>query len=235
MNDLRETRDAPVNLRDPVLAAKLLELRTLDGDVPDLDHAYSGAAPAVPVLTFAMNPDVVGLQLARASEDVRLELETTLVQTTSEELVPAAPNVFGYERGVVPAPREGASVSALQVSETERAVATWLALSSRQGRRSLAPPIRSCVADKLAAAGFTVVDGEPTGDVIQHDWCVNLWGQDNLNLRASIPEMAASVLAAKIMRNLVPTTITLDVKPVDGISERRFGWFAVVGRPACSP
>lgn len=65
-----------MTMLNPVMEAAVLERASLDGDVPEMRSGPlpEGATPAVPVLTDALDPVVVGVQLERASQRTAAEI-----------------------------------------------------------------------------------------------------------------------------------------------------------------
>lgn len=125
-----------IDQMNPVLEAALAEMLSLDGDVPTLRTGSlpPEGCPAVPVLTDARDPAIIGLMLEKASNEVRAELTKAvedhtvlcerLLEVASEEaraqgldvptaltvaqkFLPAKPiGVPGYQAGQLPALRE---------------------------------------------------------------------------------------------------------------------------------
>jgi len=65
---------------NPLYEAALIERASLDGDAPELRYGPlpRGGKPAVPVLTEAMDPVVVGMMLSTASERISLKIEDAM-------------------------------------------------------------------------------------------------------------------------------------------------------------
>lgn len=70
------THDNGMSMLNPVMEAALIERASIDGDVPEARSGSipEGGSPAVPVLTTALDPVVVGIQLERASQEVAEEI-----------------------------------------------------------------------------------------------------------------------------------------------------------------
>jgi len=136
------THDNGMDMLNPLMEAAIAERASLDGDVPEARSGPipEGGYPAVPVLTDAMDPVVVGMQLEKASqeveEEIRLQMEDhsstcglilSRVETEATEQgigvsralevakknLPAIPTgVKGYKAGAVPALRKAQHVPA---------------------------------------------------------------------------------------------------------------------------
>jgi len=65
---------------NPIYEAAIIERASLDGDVPELRYGPlpEDGSPAVPVLTRALDPVIVGMQLERASETVQRRIDDAL-------------------------------------------------------------------------------------------------------------------------------------------------------------
>jgi hypothetical protein len=120
---------------NPKYEAAIAERVSIDGDAPELRSGPipEEGRPAVPVLTTARDPVVIGLMLERASNEVRYEMKKaiathadvckrlledaeenakaegrdvgTALALTQEKLPPAPLGVPGYEAGTLPALR----------------------------------------------------------------------------------------------------------------------------------
>jgi len=141
--DAYEEESAPVVMQhdngremiNPLMSAAIKERASLDGDVPEARFGPlpEGGHPAVPVITDALDPVVVGYQLEQASEIVadRLALATddhmrlvnraleqveqstanlpapardSALESAKSKLPPVPTGVPGYEAGKAPAP-----------------------------------------------------------------------------------------------------------------------------------
>jgi len=135
------THDNGMEMLNPLLAAALAERASLDGDVPEARSGPipEGGYPAVPVLTDAMDPVVIGMQLEQASKEVTEEIrlvttdhantcnlilgrieeeatekgmEVSYALEIAKKGLPAIPaGVTGYRAGSLPALRKAQSFS----------------------------------------------------------------------------------------------------------------------------
>lgn len=185
------TQDLITSL-NPLYEGAIHERVQFDGDAPELRHGPmpEGATPAVPVMTTARNPVVIGKQLEEASFDVLKELEQNtlrLIQESedrqaiemlnrpsdmptdmvrSEPQLPMRPTgVPGYEAGKLPALRDVSppTGSALaQMTPREQQVAAYKALSTTQGRRSALAVIEELVLVGLTSEGHPMPSRPPS-------------------------------------------------------------------------
>ena len=230
---------------NPVVEAALAERTLLDGDVPEFRYGSlpEGGTPAVPVKTTSRNLVQVGLMLEQASQEVAREYQAALAQHAEhatllldqaekegqnlalvrqsiETLIPTG--VEGYTAGTLPALREVATpttgeLARLSPSDERRMV--WKAVSTTQGRRSLAPVIEQALAEKFPTVQFgDVPKNQPTNGV---SWTMQAFGADDLDpkfaLVENVVEKFAHTLASIEARNA-------SVQPVNNLSSRIFGW-----------
>jgi hypothetical protein len=245
---------------NPVYEAALAERAFFDGDVPQLRSGRlpEGGTPAVPVLTDLLNPVAVGEMLEQASEKTLKLLEIATEEHaalcaglisdgeaagTALEVVkgslPAKPTgVTGYVAGTEPVPMAG--LVPLSGSELDNLVPeiarrySFKALTSTQGRVSLARPIQASLLELFREAGVTV-EGREQGEaaVASATWGMVVSGPEDLSEKFSFPGVAVKALFSDLMNQVlnIPghTTLgrfTLTVKPHNGASSRSFGWTA---------
>jgi len=236
---------------NPVVEAALAERASLDGDVPEFRHGPlpEGGTPAVPVKTTSRNPVQVGLMLERASQEVAAEYQAALTQHTEhaallldqaekegqnlalvrqgiEALLPTG--VKGYDAGMLPAFREvvpptTGELARLSPSEERRMV--WKAVSTTQGRRSLAPVFEQALAERFPSIEFGGVPS-PKQKAAEVSWTVQAFGADDLDPKFALVENGierfASALSALPSQEGSPYRAT--VLPVNNLSSRTFGW-----------
>lgn len=230
---------------NPVVEAALAERTLLDGDVPEFRFGPlpEGGTPAVPVKTTSRNLVQVGLMLEQASQEVVREYRAALTQHAEhaallldqaeregqnlalvrQSITSLTPTgVEGYAAGAVPTLREvvpptTGELARLSPSEERRMV--WKAISTTQGRRSLAPVIEQALAERFPTIQFgDVPKNQPTDGV---SWTVQAFGAEDLDPKFALVENAvekfAHALASSEARNA-------SVQPVNNPSSRIFGW-----------
>lgn len=236
---------------NPVVEAALAERVFLDGDAPEFRFGPlpEGCTPAVPVKTASRSPVQVGLMLERASQEVAAEYQAALTQYTEhaillldqaekegqnlalvrqsiEALLPTG--VKGYDAGTLPAFREVAppttgELARLSPSEERRMV--WKAVSTTQGRRSLAPVFEQALAERFPSIVFGGVPS-PKQKAAEVSWTVQAFGADDLDPKFALVENGierfASTLAALPSQEGNPYRAS--VQPVNNLSSRTFGW-----------
>jgi hypothetical protein len=136
------THNNGMQMLNPLVEAAIAERASLDGDVPEARSGPipEGGYPAVPVLTDALDPVVVGMQLEQASQEIAEEiglqiedhsstcglilgrveseatekgLDATRALEVAKKGLPAIPNgVEGYRAGKVPSLRKAQHVPA---------------------------------------------------------------------------------------------------------------------------
>jgi hypothetical protein len=229
---------------NPVVEAALAERASLDGDVPEFRFGPipEGSTPAVPVKTTSRNLVQVGLMLEQASREVAAEYRAALVQHEQSAvllleqaereghnlavvrqgiaaLVPTG--VEGYAAGTVPALREvvpptTGELARLSPSEERRMV--WKAVSTTQGRRSIAHALEHALAEKFPHVQF---GPPPQGQVTEvMEWSVRAFGAEDLDPKFALVENVVERFA---------THLTYDhpnaaVEPINDPSSRIFGW-----------
>jgi hypothetical protein len=231
---------------NPVVEAALAERASLDGDAPEFRFGPlpEGGTPAVPVKTTSRNPVQVGLMLERASQEVAREYQVALTQHAEraallldqaekegqnlalvrqsvEALVPTG--VKGYMAGVPPALREVAppttgELARLSPSDERRMV--WKAVSTTQGRRSLAPVFEQALAEKFPSIEF---GGSPKKGATEVSWTVQAFGADDLDPKFALVENGVGVFASALT-TLEGKPYRACVQPVNNLSSRTFGW-----------
>lgn len=230
---------------NPVVEAALAERTVLDGDVPEFRFGPlpEGSTPAVPVKTTSRNLVQVGLMLEHASQEVAREYRAALthhaeqatllldqaekegqnlalVRQSIAALMPTG--VEGYMAGTVPALRDvvpptTGELAHLSPSEERRMV--WKAVSTTQGRRSLAPVIEQALAEKFPNTTFgDVPKNQPTNGV---SWTMQAFGAEDLD-----PKFA---LVENVVEKFAHTLASIEagnasVQPVNNPSSRIFGW-----------
>lgn len=226
------TRDKIVGL-NPLYEAAIHERVQFDGDAPELRSGPlpEGATPAVPVVTKARNPVVIGKQLEEASFDVLKEVDQANLLAVQEEedrraltmlnrpsdmpaeLVRSEPQlplrptgVPGYEAGRLPVPREvqAPTGSALaRMTPEEQGVAAYKALSTTQGRRSALGVVEEIILLGLKSEGYEM-DARPPSRATEVPVHAE-W-----TVRLSGPEAAQSqfsfldIAAKAILRKMLP-------------------------------
>lgn len=232
---------------NPVLEAAIAERAALDGDVPELRSGPLPAEgrPAVPVLTQSLNPVVVGAMLESASNQVlahmnraleahQAEFQALILAGEQKPALPVPTGVPGYVAGEVPALMMVTEPAPVSIPAHKAQEYAYRALSTTQGRVSLAGPIAARIQQLLEDDWGTLVSlsGEPApAGRVSHTWTMQAWGQEDFSASFNFGEVAAkalvSALAPQLERHEEP--LCLRVEPFNGIADRRFGWTAHIG------
>lgn len=221
--------------RNPLLNAAIIERASIDGDVPEFrDATYElpeeGFRPAVPVITGAINPILVGLMLERASNEIERRFNAARIQAEQTALVQQQPadlivSVPGYVAGEIPepmlVPEPPASLLA-GISPREARYFTWLSIATTQGRRSLAPAIQAEIERRLQVSAGNYAGPSKGADI---RWLMSIFGPEDLDEGFS-PVEAAVAYFVEILRVRLgdQEPLTFTVIPAANIPERRFGW-----------
>lgn len=250
---------------NPLFEAAIAERSFFDGDVPEFrtGRIPEGGWPAVPVITDSLDPVVVGVMLGRASQEVAQEISAAIeardevcerllsmcegkselvVEATKRNLPLVPTGVKGYEAGRTAALRKVDAPTMEDLSSVtpeEQVQLAFLALTSTQGRTSLAPAIENALCRKLQMEAAIDVDQSHTpaweeGTFKEFVWYVEVFGQD-LSTNFSPATNAVSVFYEKVLgalglQLLSPTQrLRIQVSPLNLIAERRFGWILRVG------
>ena len=229
---------------NPVVEAALAERASLDGDVPEFRFGPipEGSTPAVPVKTTSRNLVQVGLMLEQASREVAAEYRAALVQHEQSAallleqaereghnlavvrqgiaaLVPTG--VEGYAAGTMPALREvvpptTGELARLSPSDERRMV--WKAVSTTQGRRSVAHVIEHAIAEKFPHVQFgPLPQGRETNVMV---WSVRAFGAEDLDPKFALVENVVERFAS----HLASDHFNAAVEPINDPSSRIFGW-----------
>ena len=222
---------------NPLFEAKLAERLSLDGDIPELRVGAlpKGSRPAVPVLTYATDPVVIGLQLKKAQETVEKALEDQVKgyikdcekkqYLTPPSLPIDLPGI--YECGKTPELLKVDTIplaEILSVSDKERRELTFSCIGTTQGRRSLVPPISRILAKKFSDHGFKnkVVTSNTR---YESTWKVQTWGPEDISDGFNPIVNAASFFFEDFLENVGQVDeLYFDLRPLNGYSDRIFGW-----------
>tara|TARA_Y100000310_G_scaffold321557_1_gene379374 strand:- start:6605 stop:7624 length:1020 start_codon:yes stop_codon:yes gene_type:complete len=241
---------------NPIYSAAVAERAFLDGDVPELRSGLlpEGASPAVPVLTTARDPIMVGAMLEKASaqvlEEMRFAIEdhgtkcvalleaarkesTTALKKVTTNL-PAPPlGATGYEAGQLPALRsiEVPTTGELAaLPDEKRREYAYKAVSTTQGRRSLSQGLQAGLKQRFEAAGVSLEEGTlPKKGGVSSTWTVTLLGAEEISEGFSPVEAAIESMFSDLHERVLNLEHpVLEVVPFNGIADRRFGWTARV-------
>ena len=255
---------------NPLYEASLLERSAIDGDAPELRHGPlpSGGSPAVPVLTDAMDPVVVGFLLDRASSTVARQLEdamedhvqlisteleateqearargedpTTALELKKKELPEAPTGVPGYLAGTAPELMTVPSPTYEEMTAltpTDRQKFAYKAIATTQGRTSLQRPILKQVQQALIRKGVKDLEiGLPIPVEVKASWNMRVMGALDIADNFAFPQVAVGVLVRDLLKALQEQGLDpaapyhLDVIPINLISDRTYGWEALLGR-----
>jgi len=194
--------------------------------------------------------------LEDAEEDAQADGRdvTTALELTKEKLPLLPIGVSGYEGGKLPALRAvtppDPHVTAV-MNEDLRRVAIYKVLSTTQGRTSVAPVIESAVRDYLEKKGIPLNEGDPEHNPDRSNgftWAVQVFGPEDLSDNFNPIQVAIEHLSNQLL--VVATGLhraedlsyvhpeggwAIRVTPYnDGISSRRFGWTARIGKTEAS-
>ena len=226
--------DRPTVMLNPLYQALIAEVLQFDGDLPELRTGPlpKGGTPAVPVLTQARSPIMLGAMLKTASETVAERLAVSekqirgelhglvempeetkaLVENRTEkirELVQKPAAVDGYPPGQIAraiqvSPPTVREMLSLTLSEKQELF--HKALTSTQGRRSAASVIGALVLDKIHKQGFSGVSlaSEVPGEPAHRvEWTVSIdGGKGEVNPRFSYMDNAAGSLARQVLEKI---------------------------------
>lgn len=215
----------------PLVQGDILERLQFDGDIPELRSGPMppGASPAVPVRVVTGDPILVGAQLWRASTDVMARLKPS-----PEDGILACPDGDpGYQTGKL-ATIQDARVNHLWVqnlTESHQKFA-FQAISSSQGRRSIAAWLLERLLEQLGSAGYQVnsLSQKQTNWDVMVEWTtLILSGEKSINPRFNYIRVAELSLFRKLQTKLVMgRQYLLKIATVDEIADRRVGWQALV-------
>lgn len=216
IESLTTTMVNPTNnlpMMNPVFEAAIAERAHLDGDVPEYrtGRIPDEGHPAVPVITDALDPVVVGMQLEHASNEVAAEIQKALedhnqrcerllakvdadfpeeeretrLEITKKSLPPAPIGVKGYEAGRKPVARVGIKVNPIDtatLSPEKRRHYIYQSLATTQGRSSLTPVIQDGIVSYLKAHSINAKAGEPAPEgAVTTNWVTTLWGAEDIS------------------------------------------------------
>ena len=203
------------------------------------------ATPAIPVDTTVADPVMLGMMLQAASKQVGKALQHAIEErketikaleakaketnlAVRPEALPARiTGVEGYQAGAVPAPLRVAAPTVAEVAAltpTQRRSAARKAIATTQGRRSLAPVVERMLLLRLAGMGVEAKAGSVSEDSPTVTWAMHTYADDEINEEFSPVEAAVGSLAAKVKAFGGTAPFLLTVLPINGVSERHFGW-----------
>lgn len=176
-------------------------------------------------------------ELERIEEEAeqRGEDPTHALELKKAEL-PAPTGVPGYLAGQAPhrlevVPPTLAQLEAL--TSSERQEFAYKAISTTQGRVTLQRPILKQVHQALLRKGLSGVEPGFLQDAeIKATWTMQVFGAADIADRFSFPQVAVGVLTRDLLKGFEESGLSrteeyiLDVKPINGVSERIFGWTA---------
>lgn len=183
--------------------------------------------------------DLCGKILA-LTEKKSLESGTdpVLALEVARKHLPDAPSgISGYMAGESPAMmhvEKPTGAELLLVTEEEAQYYSHKALSTTQGRVSLATPISKTLLEKLRAQGIFVDSGTVKVPKARAQWVVASYGAGDFSPRFNYAESAVSAILTNLLKglreeNLGDQPLCLEVIPYNGISTRTFGWEARIG------
>lgn len=226
---------------NPVLVAHIMELASLDGDVPEfrVGQIPEGGKPAVPVETDSLNSTEIGMKLELASKmvasaladklalmggegDVLVGRETTGIETRGV-------GVEGYEPGrkaQMVRVRELSPLEVGQVRDEKRVGYIHQVVSTTQGRVSASASIEKNLKKMLSENnGVEVESGEPGEGATRVEWTVTCSGKEDLSPNWDPVATAANrmyVEARLFCKG--PRSFVIKVDPISDVQNRRFGW-----------
>ena len=120
----------------------------------------------------------------------------------------------------------------LLVTEEEAQYYSHKALSTTQGRVSLANPIAKALVKRLQGKGVSVELGVVKSPKARAQWIVASYGAGDFSPRFNYVESAVSALLVNLLKGIKLEGLKhfyLEVTPFNGISTRTFGWEARIG------
>lgn len=99
----------------------------------------------------------------------------------------------------------------------------WKAVSTTQGRRSLAPVFEQALAEKFPNIEF---GGSPKKGATEVSWTVQAFGADDLDPKFALVENGVGAFASALsaLSTLEEKSHRACVQPVNNLSSRIFGW-----------
>jgi hypothetical protein len=232
MNHANGTR-----ILNPVMVANIMELASLDGDVPEfrVGRIPTGGSPAVPVDTESLNSVEIGMCLKVASETVGHMLEAKYKLLTEDaESGGSLIGVDGYYPGQKAAMVRVGGVGTsdlIRVGEEEKRKSIHRTISTSQGRISASASIERNLVRVLRAQGLSVELGDPDPDgETSMDWSMECHGSGDVNPEWD-PVFSAFTKMYATAKSLCNGAGTLRIKvdPISELQNRRFGWKMRVG------
>ena len=208
---------------DPIVAGIMLERASAEVHQKLLSAQKDYEDVCIKVLTLTEQKS------REAGADPVLALEV------AQKHLPEAPKgVPGYMSGerpefwIVPKPT-GSEL--LEVTEDQAQCYSHKALSTTQGRVSLARPISESLIRKLQRRGLSIEVGPVKTPIVRAQWVVASYGAGDFSPRFNYVECAVAALKKNILKGLTQTTglLYLEVLPYNGISTRTFGWEVRIG------
>ncbi len=229
---------------NPVLVAHIMELASLDGDVPEfrVGQIPEGGKPAVPVETDSLNSTEIGMKLEIASkmvasalaEKLALMVGDVLVKRETTDIETRGVGVEGYEPGrkaQMMRVRELSPLEVGQVRDGERVGYIHQVVSTTQGRISASASIEKNLKRMLSENnGVEVESGEPGEGATRVEWTMTCSGKEDLN--PSWDPVATAAKRMYVEARLVckgPESFVIKVDPISDVQNRRFGWSMRMG------
>lgn len=236
MDDLVFQHDNGTYMWNPLIEAKIAERLSIDGDIPELrrDALPPEGSPAVPVLTHSLNPLYVGHLLEQASNTVseylleakeeysrRCEENTYLIPPSLPLDMPGC-----YERGKSPPLMKVEPTASLAELEnfpvSKKKELVYKSFATTQGRNSFVLPIKEQIIKELVKGGVERFSG---GDKeFSNSWVVQTWGPDDIQENFNPAMTAATSMVENFLGECKPFSVSFDVQPINGYSDRIFGW-----------
>ena len=240
---------------NPVMVSAITERASLDGDVPEfrVGPIPEDGSPAVPVITVSLDSVNIGVQLELASKEVQSRIDelvtshrellesvneqilsgSTAALAAAENLPPVPTGVMGYEEGRKAEPmavREVKTTELATLSDTERSLYTYKALSTTQGRVSSALAIGANLVLALEKMGVKV-SSEELPEFKKSSWETVCWGAGEVNPYWNPVTTAFNKWLALLQEECKEgDLVSLKVTPINGIPDRRFGWTLTLGK-----
>lgn len=227
---------------DPQYESALKERLAFDGDAPELRFGPLGpkGKPAVPVVVQPGKATTweIGAALEQASAYIRHMLDKNeeeaiaqahdvgqdAVTALTRDMLPELPE---YPTGRLPQPLEVDIHVTDASAETKRRWA-FAALSTTQGRRSIASYLSRVLVTELGELGYTVEAGAVSsndGVVYENSWTMQLYGpemvQEHFDVVQTVKQQWVNGMGERLENGV---RYTLNVQPVNDIADRRMGW-----------
>lgn len=181
-----------------------------------------------------------GVDFDQTEEEVEESATEAMAKMQDAEIMKlmggdASTDLETYRRGEKPPlqKREGVAGSEITTLDELAQKMVWKALSTTQGRRSIANTLHRRLVDRFEEDGYWVYSSPKGKKLTTVEWTVQVQGEKDLNPNCSYTTLAENVLYKKAVAHLEEgQPIIIDVEAVNRISHREFGWALTVWETA---